>query len=282
VAESVFRPGVGASGRNTPASYPFYTTGEDNLRVLSYNSAAGVRLKVNGRLIDAAGHASPDSWDHIPNTDRSVKSDDLPLSGTTLLNLTVFAAAGSPRIGQTFVIVQLIRGLGSAAIVLGTILSGYVTTQQALGFPGSSVTASTDGEPTPRQIVGATPAAGSDIVETVPTGARWELLSTRQTLTLSAAGIAAPVRAQIDDGANVYAETWTPNTGGLSTVNPIAFSQDMQDFSIAIGSGNFCAAPLAGNRMLAGSRFSVHSTVNPAAVTWSAPVYNVREWLEVN
>jgi hypothetical protein len=74
VTEQIIRPGAPASGRVTPASFPFYTTGEDNLRITSWNSATGVALKDERPLIDAAGRAIPDSWDHTPNTDRSAKT----------------------------------------------------------------------------------------------------------------------------------------------------------------------------------------------------------------
>src|SRR5204863_2582589 len=97
------------------------------------------------------------SVDHVPNTDRSVKTSDHPLGVGQLLNLTVFASAGAPLIGQTYVKVQLIRGVGAAAIVLGTLLGGYVTAVHALGFPGSPIENSLTATPAIRYITGTNP-----------------------------------------------------------------------------------------------------------------------------
>lgn len=279
MVEQIIRPAAPASGRVTPASFPFFTTGEDNLRITSWNAAAGVKLKINARTIDPAGKVIPDSWDHTPNTDRSSKSSDLTLSGSTLLNLTVFAGAGSPQIGQTYVIVQLIRGIGTAALVLGTLLSGVVTATQALGFPGSTIAASTDGEPTPRIVVGSQPAAGGEILETVPAGARWELvtLSTRFT---EAGGVSAIPKLVFDDGAGhemcsidavVGAATTTLTYSWMAGLGYAPTGQN----GLRVGT----ALPI-GLRLLAGHRIRTITTLLAGADQYTAPVMLVREWLE--
>lgn len=279
--EQAFRPGgASISGRIIPATFPFYTTGEDNLRIVSFNSAASVKLTLSARLLGVDGRPSPSVWFHTPNTDRSASSNDFPLSGQTLLNVRVVATSGSPLVGQTFVIVQLIRGIGAAAIVLGTVLQGYVTTTQGLGWPGSAIVSSTDGEPAIRTIVGTTPAAGVDILETVPTGARWELLSVVADMTTGAGGAATAGYFSIDDGVNVYNRVRSGICGGAGVTCNFAWSQNVQFQSIAAGV-IFNLQPLAANRMLAGHRFSMQNANGAGNKTWSAPVYNVREWLDV-
>src|SRR5262249_46183156 len=110
-------------------------------------------------------------------SNRTAKTEDFVLGGGLVTNLSVFATAGSPLIGQCFVIVQLVRSLGVTAYVMGTMLQGYVTTTQNLGWPGSAIVSSTDGEPAIRDIVGTDPVAGAGWSETVPAGARWELVT---------------------------------------------------------------------------------------------------------
>src|SRR5213592_1900599 len=169
----VAQPLASAGGRIIASPFQFYVTGEDHLRVISVNSLAGVRLKLQGRFIDTSGKLDAFSYDHIPTSDRTATTTMHQLGVGAVLNLTVFASTGAPVSGQTFVIVQLTRGLGAAAIVLGTLLQGYVTSAQHLGWPGSPIVTSTAGEPLIRKIVGTTPGAGNNINETVPTGARW-------------------------------------------------------------------------------------------------------------
>src|SRR5216684_7447604 len=82
---------------------------------------------------------------------------------------------------------QLLRYVGGTAIVLGTLLGGYVTAVQALGFPGSPVSNSLDGTPPAVEGNGNTPAVGADTFDTVPLGARWEILYYSAKLTTSAA-----------------------------------------------------------------------------------------------
>lgn len=280
--EKVFLPtGPPASGRVTPASFPFYTTGEDNLRVTTYNSAAGVSLKITGRLLDAAGRATSDIWTHTPNTDRSAKSTDITLSGSTLLNLTVFAGAGTPNVGQTFVIVKLIRGIGAGAIVLGTILQGYVTIDQALGFPGSALQQSSDGPGAVRTIAGTVPAAGAEVAETVPTGARWELLlftarfvpqaplgiNRMPMLYAQLAGLTlffVPIGRTVD-APNALSCNWSSGLG-LQANNVAVYAATGLPVSI----------PLLGGTILATLTDGLQ-----AADTYTVVNYTVREWLEV-
>lgn len=157
----VASPVSSAAGRVIASPFQFYTTGEDNLRIVSSNSLAGVSLRVEARFIDPAGTISAQSWDHVPNSDRTPRTTDYRLGVGALLNLTVYASSGAPRIGQTFVMVQLIRGDAPAAIVLGTMLQGYVTAVQHLAWPGSPIQSSIEGGGYPRAIVGTTPAAGN-------------------------------------------------------------------------------------------------------------------------
>jgi hypothetical protein len=264
----------------TPASFPFYTTGEDNLRLTSWNSAAGVRLKLNGRTIDNSGQAKADSWDQTPNTDRSAKSDDLSLSGCTILNLTVFAAAGAPQIGQTFVKVELIRGIGVAAIVLGTILQGYVTTNQAIGFPGSPIQNTTDAQPAVRLITGTTPAPGSEINEVVPTGARWQLVYFQAKLTTGAtAGTRGP-RLAFNTGTPAFIHF--PASSGLApslnkffawTTNGLIGS----DTSSNVSSGNIPDAAI----LTAGQSIATNTENLIAGDAWSNVTYGIEERLEI-
>lgn len=280
MTEQVIRPGVPTSGRLTPASFPFYTTGEDNLRITSYNSAAGVALKINGRTLSPNGVASADSWDHIPNTDRSAKNSDLPLSGSTLLNITVFASAGAPQIGQTFVRVQLIRGIGAGAIVLGTILQGYVTFNQAIGFPGSAIQNSQDGPGCIRSIVGTNPAIGVDWSETVPTGARWELLNVFGFFATNALPGTRSTQFRTVAGANVMSLVGPAKEMGPSETGHFQWAPNLPVLLPAFS--DIRQQPLTSPTLLISGSIFLASTVNLSpGDSWIGPFYQVREWIDV-
>jgi len=277
----VATPLATAGGRVISSPFQFYVTGEDRLRVISVNSVSGVVVTVRWRFIDAAGKASANEQRHTPNSNRTTASNDYELGLGALLNLTAFASSGSPLSGQTYILVQLVRGIGGAAIVLGTLLGGYVTAVQHLAWPGSPIVRSTEGEPAIRAVTGTTPAAGAEIVETVPTGARWSLLSARFTFTASATvANRKPNWTHKASGNTIYK---TANT------NVIAAGQ-LGDYSVAPNVGYavdttnllFTLPSPRESVLLAAHTFGTTTINVQVGDQYSAPNYLVREWLEVN
>lgn len=282
MAGKVF-PAVGlqtAGGRILPSPSEFYLTGEDRLRVVSCNALVGVSLKVQWRTVNTDGDIVPNSEDHTPTTDRTVKTQDFELGTGSLLNVTVFANAGAPRIGQTYVMVQLVRGIGAAAIVLGTLLGGCVTQTQALGFPGSPILNSTDAGFVTRTIRGTVPAAGVDFSETVPTGARWELMSVVARLTTSAVVASRGATLILADGIDVMAMCPHALAAPASSVRDYAWMQSMVNAVALVGLAGFQGVP-TGLQLTAGQHFNAFTINIQAADTWTALVYTVKEWLEV-
>lgn len=270
-----------AAGQRVIASpFEFFTTGEDNVRIIGVNSLSNVTLMIQGRSVDVDGTIIPirDAL-AVPAT-RVVTQKDIVLSGGAVLNFVVFASGASPLIGQTYVIAQLIRGVGAAAIVLGELFAGYVTATQPLAWPGSPIQSSIDGGGCIRSVTGSTPAAGAVIQETVPTGARWELLDFRFTLTTSAV---APTRgiefkwAQSGQGAR-YVPSNVPQPA--SWVYTYTFAPNIPvNTNVSVGLVTFpMGLPVT---LLAGGTISIDSTNLDVGDQFSAPQFTVREWLEV-
>jgi hypothetical protein len=166
--------------------FQFLVTGDDHLEVTSFNSLTGCRVAVHHRFLEE-GRVTPQatSFTHTPNTDRTANTTRHALGQGALLNLRVVADSGGPLLGQTFVIVRVIRGQEANAVALGTLIQGYVTASQDQAWPGSPLVNSLSGV-VPRLITGTDPAAGSQVSETVPTGARWKLLMFNVQLAASA------------------------------------------------------------------------------------------------
>src|SRR5258708_7789748 len=111
-----------AGGKIISSPFQFAFTGEDHLRVRSFNSLAGVVLSVDARTLGTRGAIQVTSHEHTPNSDRTAKTTTIPMAKGYVLNLVVRAKTGTPMIGQTYVIVELVRGLGSNAQILGQLL----------------------------------------------------------------------------------------------------------------------------------------------------------------
>lgn len=271
-------PGILARAKVVASPFPFGLSDDDNLRVTSVNSLPGVTLEVHYRLLTRAGEIKAGVFKHTPNTNRTAKTDDFNMAGGFVTNLSVFATGGSPLIGQTFVIVQIIRGIGSVAIVAGTMLQGYVTTTQGLGWPGSPIVSSTEGEPVIRTIVGATPAAGNGPLETVPTGARWELLTWFATATKNVGPLTSitPTVQLADPSANAIGNYSAIAAFANVTSQAVSFGAGLNP-SAAAGAQTAGCLP-TGLKLPAGCTISMPAPNNIA--NWSAPIYSVREWQE--
>jgi hypothetical protein len=126
------------------------------------------------------------------------------------------ATAGSPVAGKCFAIVELVRGRAGAVQPLGTLLEGYVSDVQRLAWPGSPLRSSVDTPGVSSIITGTDPAAGSECLDTVPAGARWEVLAWFATLVASAAVANRVVTLIIDDGASTL---WTCDASVAQTAS---------------------------------------------------------------
>ena len=136
-----------------------------------------------------------------------------------------------------------------------------------------------DGGGALRSITGATPAAAAEISETVPTGARWELIALRTQLVTSAtAGARRPILF-LDDGANVFARLSNSSTLAASLTGNFTWIEGSGAPSLD-GGTDFQAAVPSGVRLGSGYRIRTSTTNIQAGDQFSAVQYLVREWLE--
>jgi len=175
-----------AGGRVVAAPFQFYLDGADHLRVEGWNTATGAAVQVFGRFLNEQGQV--EVFAHVlPLTNERLRAtEDFAMGRGFILNLVATVTGATSLIGQTFARLSVIRGFTGATIVLGTLLQGYVTSQQGLGWPGSPIQASTEGGGYPRAITGTTPPAGASVSEACPTGARWDLQAFHCGLTADA------------------------------------------------------------------------------------------------
>lgn len=194
------------SERMRPAladSDAIYVTGEDHLRVTSFNSLAGVVLAIEGRFMGCDGVVVPIVERHVPTSNYTAATSFVTLGEGFLCNLQVRATTGAPTQGQCFVLIELVRGRLGAVQPLGTLLQGYASDVQRLAWPGSPLASSVAGSGALRSITGNNPALGAECSDTVPAGARWLVRSWFAQLTTDATVANRTVTLIIDDGANI-------------------------------------------------------------------------------
>lgn len=261
---------------------PFPLTGEESIRLTSYNSLAGVKVVLHGRILDDDDNPHWFRYTHTPNTDRSAKSEDFAISKGLLTNVVAFVEGASPLVGQTFIQVRVVIGQSGATFLMGTLLQDYVTAQSDLAWPGSPLRTPLEGGGYVRAIIGTFPAPITDVVETVPTNARWELVSLFTQFVASA--VVAPRLILLSLQApsfvplvyvTMQATIAASQSSTCNWYNGAPFS------SQNIGGNLYELAPVPpASPLLAGGRISVTSLYGYQAGDQFIKVYySVREWI---
>jgi hypothetical protein len=255
-----------------------YITGEDQLRLRSMNSVAGVVLALEGRVLRVDGTISPISAPHTPNTDRTLATSLHAVAEGWVQNLSVRASAGTPRRGQCYVWVDLVRGQTGAVQPLGTVLKGYATDTSGLAWPGGVNDDPTEGRGCIRRVEGSNPAAGAEFLETVPTNARWRLLGVKVDLVTDATAANRELVLTLDDGANVLAEI-------PAGVNHTASQNRTYSFFIGAQRGAGATALVVNNALpdamlMGGYRIQSETRNLQAGDDYGAPRLWVEEWIE--
>lgn len=176
-----------AGARILVAPFQLWLDGADHLRLEGWSAAANTTLQVYGRVLTEDITIEVfQMFLFVPDT-RVRFVANLPLPKGFLLNAVVTVTGSTPLLGQVFGRLSIIRGFTGATLIFGTLLQGYVTSNQALSWPGSPI-ANTDSIDGYRRLVtqGAA-AAGNPVFFSCPAGAEWLLLSATCQLQCSAA-----------------------------------------------------------------------------------------------
>lgn len=255
----------------------YYLTGDDNLRVSSLNSLTGVTIRIDGRYYIPGRGIQAFRFTHTPNTDRTAGTTNWPTPPGWLLNVTAIVTAGTPQLGQTFVSLQLLRGLTGDAYVIGTLTQGYVTGFQMLAWPGSPIQNTLDTEGVIRHIGGTNPAAGSEISETVPTGARWALQAFFARFTASSAGANREPELIADDGSDLSLQVPAGVSITASQARGLSWYPAAERYTLV--NSDVITMPFPPVLLTGGHRLRTNTRNLQSGDDWGAPQFVVREWL---
>jgi hypothetical protein len=255
-----------------------YLSGEDNFRLTTWGAVAALAVQLEGRFVGADGCTVPLVETQIPNSDRSAKTTIFPAREGLLTNVQLRVASGTAIGGSVAGLLEIIRGREGGVQPLGTLLQGYVTSATRLAWPGSPIVPLTGGAGRLRVIVGTDPAAGVEISETVPTGARWKLRSIAFTLVASAVVANRTPVLTIDDGANVL---WEVSNNVAQTASQTVKYRAGVGVPLTTFGALAYLLPLPSELPLgAGSRIRTVTGAIDAGDNYGPPIYTVEEWLE--
>lgn len=257
-----------------------FVTDDDYLLLTSYASVASIAIVIGGRVLDPSGRPVAFSQRHVPNSDRTAATVVARLGEGWLQQVSVGVASGTPSYGQAYARVDICRGDGAGRVVLGTLIEGHVTATVRQAWPGSLLHGPLERGGTIRSLTGTNPAAGVEISETVPTGARWELLAWSATLVTDATVANRNPALLVDDGTNtLFIARAADNHAASLTIVYSAGAGLGREASIA--SRVLLALPLR-LTLLAGYRIRTVTGSLQAGDDWSAPQFLVEESLEGN
>jgi hypothetical protein len=273
-------PGVRPGEKPAPifAASGLYVTADDALLLTSHNSVAGVAIAIGGRVLDPTGRPVPFSERHVPNTDRTAATSLIRLGDGWLQSVSVGVASGTPIFGQSYVRVDVVRGGGAGQTVLGTLLEGNVSATMRQAWPGSILHGPLERGGALRALTGTDPAANTEISETVPTGARWRLLSMRFALVTDANAANREVAITFDNGTTVYFEAASGANQAASLTRQ--YTAAVTNVRGAAATGTGILIPLPDLVLLAGHRIATVTTNRQAGDNYGAPLLLVEESLE--
>lgn len=250
----------------------------ESLLFQAFSSVASLVLQFTGYALTPQGDPIIFDVRLTPTSDRLATEVVQQFGECFLLGVACSIVSGNANRGQCYVRVRAQRGSGSTVMPLMPLIQHYVNDNYSPVFPYSPQEDSLEGPGMLRSITGTDPAAGAEISETVPTGARWRLHSLVVTLVTDATVATRVPRLFLDSGSGIYAKYNGPSTQAASLT--VAYQTGNLGEAVT-GSGSAAHLPMPSDTRLAAGYTIDSATVNlQAGDNYGAPVMLVEEWLE--
>ncbi len=271
-------PAVSYAERGVPPPAPLYIGPNETLVVNTWSSTAPAALAIVARVLTPEGQIHTSRWSHTPSTSRTQATTYHRLPEGCLLSLVVDANGAAYRRGHCWCQVGIQIGEGATGVPHAQLISDYVTGTARLAWPGGQLRSSVEGPGLISTVTGTNPVAGAEFTMTVPTGARWRLVSVYGYLTTNATVANRTVHLIVDNGSTsvCYVAAQTAQTA----------SQDIEyTFGATLPSVATTAAasvnPLPEQlHLVAAYRIRTFTTNLQAGDDWGAPRVLVEEWIE--
>jgi hypothetical protein len=167
-----------------------YVTTDDTLVIGGWNAAPNQTLIVSVRFLLSTGPTVQGQYSFTLPSNRSAFAFYIPLTNGYMLSVTLALQGGSSTFAQRgycYCSVNIARAGTVFGIPSFVLFSDYVSADLSISWPSWTQNASVSGMGAGRSIILTTPAAGSNLSETVPTNCRWRLRYLSFNLTTSSA-----------------------------------------------------------------------------------------------
>ena len=158
-------------------------------------------------------------------------------------------------------------------------MAGYVTDAGTQAWPNGKIESSVEGPGLIRSITGTNPAAGVEISETVPTGARWRLLSIFFGLTTDATAATRIIQITLNDGTTDITTIQAFRTQTASISLSYYFNLLGPDRTNLTGASEVMQT-LPEVLLMAGYKVKTNSYNIQAGDDFAVPQILVEEWIE--
>ncbi len=248
----------------------------DQLQVKVATNIGGTHVTISLRILGLDGIIHPLQFVQNSTGVRAVNTVRYPLMEGFLLSVSVQGDGTFNEGSFCYCAVGLSRSPFGAAGINTELVAGYVSNNVGLSYPESGIAKTTDGAGYYHSATQAAPAAGADIIYTVPVGARQRLVSFTASLTANATAANRLPALVIDDGANIVAQIPSGNTQLASTTATYTWGDGLV-LSTAAAGVNATASP--GNCLLAaGFRVRTLTAGIQGTDQWTAAFLLVGDW----
>ena len=270
-------PEVGFDVDDTPGPGAQYVDENDFLMVAIFSNLTNKTFTINWRILTPGGKIEPGQVVGTSTNGRTGTLVKTPMREGFLLSVSIVPQSDGANQTYFYATAGLLRFATSQANWFATLCKGYCTQSEPLFWPGGQYQQSEEGPGCLRTITGSVPAAGADINEAVPQGARWRLLSLSATLTTAVAVANRQVQLTLDNAGTAYYAT-TPGPAqaaslvwtycfaptGYAPLNTLLTVQSNYDNQQQLDQTN--------------GHIRTLTNLIQAADQWSAPTYTVLEW----
>lgn len=258
--------------------YGFYIQGDDRLFVAAYSSVSSLTVRFSGYFLSHNGEVRQYAVDVFPTNDRAATTALQFLGDGFILSCTAHLLSGSANRGQCYVRSRIQRGTGATIVPIAGIISGYLSDDYSPAWPFGKREGPLEGPGMLRSITGSDPAANAEISETVPTGARWRLISMRAVFVSDANITSRRVAFVEDDGTNNFLQLRAEADQTASLTGTYTFASNGNS-SFGTNVVQHITTPIMG-MLPAGARIRTITVNIQTTDNWGPPQLLVEEWIE--
>ena len=210
--------------------------------------------------------------DHTTNSDRSINTSTFNVNSIPKF-ITARASSTGLKRGVCYVRISL-RAEG---VIIATLTRGYISDTSSIYYPYGPNEEANSGYGLVRSILGTNPAAGAEMLETVPTGARWRLQALKITFVTDATVSNRLPEIVVDNGTFIYLQVDGPQNITASTTRQVVITPGIVRTS-ATANADTIGIP-SDLYLEADYRIRTLTSNLQAGDNYAAPIYNVEEWI---